>query len=1389
VGTGSNIGARRAPKRPFVAALLAAVATLVAWWVGAPPAPASDAQDAATVAGQDGLDGLRGLAERWLGERAASVSFELSSGPIGEGHDAFAVIDVEGATRIFGESRVALARGLYEYLRRDCAVSPGWWSGRASPAGADAPAPLPRATPARGGSPHALRLHLSPEACAHGAAFWDAARWEREIDVAALRGLNACLLPIGTDRVMMAVHDRLGLDPAVSRTWFPAAAFRAFGWSGLAGNWLGPLSLAFAEADARIARRVFARMQELGVEPVLPVFTGVLPAGFASAFPQATFHPLPGWVGLPGMVLLDPADPLFARVAELFYEEQATRIGMARHHFGTPTSEVRLPFGEPARLAELARAVGGALAAARPGARWLASAWALRFDRGYWTDERVAAWIGATDPAQVVFVDRMAAVDPLWERTGGFHGRDFLWGTTPALGARQRLGARLELAGSELARAAAAHPRTAGPGLLGAALAIEAPGVDPLRFDHLCDQLWSREPLVLDTWIEGWVTARYGTNDARAVRAWRAIARAAYGDDASEGGPSVVASAPGTLPPPRQERAAEIAAAWGELVQVAEAQTPRPDLLFDVVDVGRQVLSDACTHPIASALEAWHAGDAAALGSASERMLALVDDLDALLATHPGFLLGAWLEAAAARGADDAERAALVRGARALVTHFGPPGSAMRDGSGREWAGLVGSFHRERWRRFFSALGSSLTSGGTFDAQAFDAELAAFESRWAEATSPFPSSPMGDTLEVARRLVDTWLPEYGPAPTVDASVAGALVDERSVPLARWRLGGAAALDGTRLASELEFLVWMRTRFGQGFDLVEWRALGWDTGTSVGTRDALVATFDGGPTAVREAASRAAVRLALVGSADGFGDDAAAERSRRRQLELVVKDLDLGAIVLDGALGALRPAAVDALGATVALCRERAPGLLVLARGLDLGPLANLSASRGSARGPWLAAPAVALPTPHAHDLALGRADSRLFELEPLVLDGRAGWDDALVWRAFGLAPLFAIDVVGAPWLLDDDDLVRFARLLERFGDVRALLADAPVQVATAAPTTVVVRGTPRYLVAVVRNLSFEAQRVELTLGADLGIDPSATFEVRQWHPTERHLGSATAGAKVALHVEPGRCALVVLSADGFDEPMLDGVDQHWEPAPGGARRVRIVGVPGSEVRTRLVGPHAFGAATVDGVGVDALLGGGDVRLRFDGRAPVGPYPRALGALEVADLPTNADELARVARAALGAPTLLARLDELPTSGFEAVARARRLARVDVEQFETSTPRPHVLTGVPARVRRLRAALPENLPPGAELLVAVEWDGEPGAAAVVARVPERGLVGAARAYGTPSNATYALALDRGDAGREVDVWLLVGDAGGSVLRARAFVAVGDTTVAQRTLEFE
>ncbi len=1385
MGFGHEKRACTARLRRFVGALIALATGLVVWSANTAGSDAvgARAQDAAVG---DGLDGLRSLAERWLGERAVDVSFELSSGAIGEGHDAYAVLDVEGATRIFGESRVALARGLFAYMRTDLSTAPSWTSGRTAPFVPTKDGVLPRATAAGGGTPNEWRVHLSLDANAHAAAFWDAARWELEVDLAALRGCNALVFGLGTDRVNMAVFDRLGIEEAESRRWFPAAAYRAFGWSGLTGDWLGSLSTAFAEADVRIARRAIARMEALGVTPVLPTFTGVLPAPFAAQFPTAKFHALPSWVGLPGAVLLDPADPLFARCAELFYEEQAERIGRSALHGGAPIGEVRLPFGDGEQLAGLARAVGGALGVARPGARWLTSAWPMCFDRGYWTDERIAAWVGATDPAQVVFVDPAALDDPVWERTNGFFGRDFLFGAAPATAARQRLGGRLASVGREIERVRRARPHDAPDdvGLIGVTLALDTPGVDPLRFDHLCDSAWSSGALEVDVWLEGWVRARYGVSDARTLRAWRRIVAAAYGDDTRAGAPSIVTQAPSTSPPQVSAALGETAAAWADLVLAARERTPRPDLLFDVVDVGRQVLGDACAAPIGRALAAWQAGDAAALGAASGEVLQLLDDLDTLLATHPALMLGAWLESAAARGADEAEKAALVLGARTLVTHFGPSGSALRGGSAREWAGLVGAFHCERWRRLFAGLATSI-GGAAFDARAFDAELEQFERTWAAASTPYASAPMGSTLEVAQRLVETWVPRLVPNAAAADGAGAALVDEQSAPLARWRIGGGAALTGERLGLELEFLTWLRATYGVHFDLVEWRPLGWDEVNAPGTRDAVVSTLAAGPDALRAATAAAGVRLALVGSPDGFGESDAEQRSRRRQLELMTGEFELGALVFDGRFGDVRESSTDALAATLASCRERVPDVLVVPRGLSNWPLESVAAARGVARGPWFEAPPSPALGTHGRALAGGRGPSRLFELEPLVLDGRSGWDDAFVWRAFGLAPLFAVDVEGAPWLLDDLDLVRFARLMELFDASRELLAQAPSLASTTLASGLIARGTSRVQIVVVRNLTFEPLRVDLPVGPELGLDPALAYDARQRHPVERHLGRVASGAALPIVVEPQRCALVVLSADGFADPILEGCDQLWEPSSDGPRRVHVFGPAGGEVRVRLVGRSTASGASIDGVGVDTLLSGGEVRVRFGGSASGLTLPRALGALESIELPSNVDDLARAARAAVVAPTMLARLDELLASEHEAVAGARRAARVDVERYETRSAAIPVLAGAPQRARSLRTTLPVDLPVGAHLVVAIEWSGEPGRAAAVARVPERGIVGASQVFGSPATPSFRIDLARPDAGREIDVFVLEEGEAGSIARARLFL-VGASSAARRVL---
>ena len=96
-------------------------------------------------------------------------------------------------------------------------------------------------------------------------------------------------------------------------------------------------------------------------------------------------------------------------------------------------------------------------------------------------------------------------------------------------------------------------------------------------------------------------------------------------------------------------------------------------------------------------------------------LVELIHDLDAVLATHPAFLLGRWLEAAKAWGTDDAERAHMEWNARRLITLWGRHDGSLFDYSCRHWSGLVRSFYAERWRRFLDRAAAALRSGTPFD--------------------------------------------------------------------------------------------------------------------------------------------------------------------------------------------------------------------------------------------------------------------------------------------------------------------------------------------------------------------------------------------------------------------------------------------------------------------------------------------------------------------------------------------------------------------------------------------------------------------------------------------------------------------------------------------------
>src|SRR5436190_13354683 len=101
----------------------------------------------------------------------------------------------------------------------------------------------------------------------------------------------------------------------------------------------GPLSPSLVEQRMELGRRIVQRMRELGMEPVLQGYYGIVPADFGKRHPTAKVHPQGTWGQLKRPDMLEPTDPLFSKVAAAFYSEQRRLFGAAHFFAADPFHE------------------------------------------------------------------------------------------------------------------------------------------------------------------------------------------------------------------------------------------------------------------------------------------------------------------------------------------------------------------------------------------------------------------------------------------------------------------------------------------------------------------------------------------------------------------------------------------------------------------------------------------------------------------------------------------------------------------------------------------------------------------------------------------------------------------------------------------------------------------------------------------------------------------------------------------------------------------------------------------------------------------------------------------------------------------------------------------
>jgi alpha-N-acetylglucosaminidase len=693
----------------------------------------------------------RALLLRLLPQYAGRFTFETI--PSAEGQDVFEIESRDNTIVIRGNNGVALAMGLNWYLKHYCHIS---WSDSlvgagpracpGQPQGVAPPDPLPAVTPKVRQVCWAKHRYFLNYCCfGYSLPWWDWSQWETMIDWLALNGVNMPLAVTGQEAVWQAVCRRLGMTEEQIGEFLAGPPFLPFQWMGCLDGWGGPLPQNWIAQHEELAKKILARERELGMTPVLQGFTGHVPAAVARRFPEAKLHRI-RWIEWE-TCLLDPLDPAFAKVAQMYMEEQAKRFGTDHLYAADTFIEMQPPSNDPQYLADLARAIYSGMAASDPQAVWVLQGWLFVHNPNFWKPPQARAMFGAVADDRLLVLDLMCEQTPTWSRTEAFYGKPWLWCNLQNFGNTVHLTGALNKISTELPalRQQAQCGRLAGLGFVNEGL-----GYNPVVYDLMFEMAWRDQPVDLKAWIADYVRYRYARENEPARHGWQILLDTVY--NGAYYTRSVVDQIPHLRavggPPYDNGRLVE---AWQALLAAADELGLVDTFAFDLVNVARQVLSNHAAVLHGRIVRAVQEKDVPAFETAAGQFLQLIRDLDELLATRREFLLGRWLEDARRWGSTEAERARCEWNARRVLTMWGA-GASLDDYARKEWSGLLNGYYLQRWDWFLREFGDALRSNKPFDEKGFQDRLRPWMTAWSDEHETYETQPQGDSVQVAKRL-------------------------------------------------------------------------------------------------------------------------------------------------------------------------------------------------------------------------------------------------------------------------------------------------------------------------------------------------------------------------------------------------------------------------------------------------------------------------------------------------------------------------------------------------------------------------------------------------------------------------------------------------------------
>ena len=423
---------------------------------------------------------VRELIERYL--PGHSEDFVLETIPAEGGHDTYELDSRDGKVVLRGNNAGSVAAALGWYIKYTMKANISWCGKRIPVFEAGA---LPMPEPYRRVIEQEFRVYMNYCTHSYSAAWWNWDRWEYEIDMMALNGINMPLAITGTESVWYHTLLDLGFTDAEARAFIAGPAFQAWQlMTNLEGHG-GPIPMSWIEEHEALGKKILERELAFGMKPIQQGYSGFVPNLMKEKFPEGKFLVKKTWNNIGRTTEVDPLDPLFKKIGKTFMKNQQQIFGTYGYYACDPFHEGEPPVEGEQYLNDVGRVISELYAEYDENYTWVMQAWSIRHD------------IVVAVPREHLLILDLDCEFPV--RHEGY------WGYRYVVGRLHNFGARMSSIHGDMHRAAANGfnmAKESAPAAVGTGLFMEGIGQNPAFYDLSLEMLTRSDSVDPYEWID-----------------------------------------------------------------------------------------------------------------------------------------------------------------------------------------------------------------------------------------------------------------------------------------------------------------------------------------------------------------------------------------------------------------------------------------------------------------------------------------------------------------------------------------------------------------------------------------------------------------------------------------------------------------------------------------------------------------------------------------------------------------------------------------------------------------------------------------------------------------------------------------------------------------------